>query len=431
MKKKIHIWILAVVAWIMVCLACTPAAASDTSPEQEFAQALVTQIRQDPLVYAQGLGYCPEELVANLPWLTGIRYALTGPAASEFLALQAAVRNSTNLAMPEPDVTLTTDFAAAGDITGVVSFINYVAPETAIATVINHQFKNELNPLYEGKRLLLSPDYPLMGTAFRAGEIQEAGQMRHAYFIHICLASTMTRSAVQVVNLINQGRHDPMTAPANLTLPPNVVLGAPHSPLFLNPALISVAELSLATPVDVREQALYFGFPGTRVASVSVIEAFAQIDLDRAGLWLFSSLLLQEIKLDPPGQVMFTPLVNEIGPALFHVTGPAQDWVKMTVVTGHIENQHPDVSRVYGVAYVDQDGNGVYTPGEEASDRLIAVYDTATRTKAGHAVTNRAGQFVLHLPANREYRIQSGDETSQTGQLIFLTADQYVGLKVK
>jgi hypothetical protein len=344
----------------------------------------------------------------------------------------AAVRNNPDPNIPEPEVTVNTDFAAQADVSGVVSFINFLAPETAMDIIIDNQVKNELDPAFQGKRVILSPDFPLMGASFNAGRIQAEAQVRNAYYIHLCFASALTRSAVQVVNLVNQVRANPNAVYQYLSFFPDFLSTDPSGPLFLDPALGATAAIHLSTPIDVFAHARYFGFMGTETSEISVIETFPHVsDTNRIALWMFSSLLLAQSRGNPSQAVLFNPGWDAVGPALYHVRGQVQDWVKLTLVTGRTAEQHPDLSRVCGVVFADKDGNGVYTPGEEIPERQVTALDVTTLTAAATAVSNRAGQFTLMLGANTEYRIQTGDETELTGKLMFLTTDQYMELQVE
>jgi hypothetical protein len=431
MKTLTHIWTL-ILTGMFLCLSPVLVSASDSTPEQAHALARVTQIRQDPLAYAQTLGYDRDELVSRLPWLSGDLYHPVLPTLSPVLTRLAEIRNHPDPNIPEPTVTVNTDFAAQADMSGVVSFINYLSPQAAMDIVIDNQVKNELDPAFQGKRIILSPDFPLMGASFNAGRIQVETRVRNVYYIHVCFASALTRSAVQVVNLVNQVRANPTAVYQYLSFMPDFLSTDPSGPLFLDPALRSTAAIHLSTPIDVFAHALYFGFMGTQTADISVIETFPHIsDANRIALWMFSSLLVAESRGDPSGAVLFNPAWDAVGPALYHVRGQVQDWVKLTLVSGRTTNQFPDLSRVYGVVFADKDGNGVYTPGEEIPEQQITALDVTTLTTAATAVSNRAGQFTLMLGANTEYRIQTGDETDLTGKLMFLTTDQYMELQVE
>ena len=438
MKKLQNIWIQRI--WIRACLVAafsvlllgpgSASAAATRISNEEYVVALVNHIRLDPLKYAETLGYNRQILLQQMPWLSEVRYDLDLLSVSEFLNQRAAVRNRMDLSVAEPVPTTHTDYAVVGDINGVVSFNNFMDTWEAINVVINNQFRKELDPMYEGKRIIISSEYKLIGTSFRAGKTQLPTGSKNAYYLFVCFASSQLKSEVQVVNMINQLRANPSESYKYLSYNTGF-LSAGYSPLFLNDALASTARISLFTPINSLAHAQYFGFPGINVADSSVIEIFPKTDSAQLALWIFSSLIINEIKAYPGRNTILNPAWNEIGPALYHVNNPAYDHVKLTAVSGRTENQTPAVSRVYGVVFTDIDLNGVYTPGEEAPDRVISVYDMRTRARIRTAVTNTAGQFCLSLPNNVEYSIQTGTEANRQGKLIFLTTDRYFDLIVK
>ncbi|OGR22713.1 MAG: hypothetical protein A2277_05815 [Desulfobacterales bacterium RIFOXYA12_FULL_46_15] len=433
MKKLQNIWIrVCLVAAFSVLLlepGSAPAAATRISNE-EYITALVNHIRVDPLGYAERLGYNRLSLLQQLPWLSGALHDLDLLSVSDFLNQQATALNSTDPFATGPVITVNTDYASAGDVSGVVSFNNFMDPWEAIGIVINNQFKKELDPAYEGKRIIIGSEYKLIGTSFRAGRSQVRTGPKNAYYLFITFASSQLKSEVQVVNMINQLRANPSDSYKYLSLNTGFLSGG-YGPLFLNDALASTARIGLSALIDILAHARYFGFPGIHVADSSVIETLPKADPGQLALWMFSSFILNEIKSYPARNGIFNPDWNEIGPALYNVSNPAYDHVKMTVVSGRTENQTPEVSRVYGVVFTDIDLNGVYTPGEEAQDRVISVYDMRTRARIRTVVTNTAGQFSLSLPNNVEYSIQTGAETNREGKLIFLTTDRYFDLVVK
>lgn len=412
---------------------------------EAYAADLVNQIRYDPLGYAQRLGYNRDQLLQQQPWLAQIAQGLGAVAGSNFLTRQAASKNAEEVlaggleilyfedageTVSEPFATMNTDYAAEGDISGVVTFYNFMDPQTAISVVINNQLKNELNPAYEGKHLLLATEFRQIGTAIRAGQIQVETGFNNAFFVYICFSSTLLKSEVQVVNMLNQVRAFPGQAyhylPVNLGFLPGG-----YNPLFFNDALISASRTVLYKEVDVLAHALYFGFPQPDVGYTATLEVLPKADPNLLTMWIFSSLLVKEIAVYPKRDAIFNYMWNEIGPALCTVGNDSYESIKLTMVSGFAKKTNPGFSRIYGVVYADTDTNGVYTPGEDASDKLISVYDNLTKTRVRTVVTNKAGQFSLTLPNNVEYNIETAIDGNRSGKLIVLTHDQYLNLKIE
>ncbi len=397
---------------------------------EAYIVALVNQIRLDPLGYAEGLGYNRQALFQQLPWLSTAAYGLNPVSVSDFLNHQATALNSEDPSVVEPTPTIKTDYAIVGDINGVVSFYNFMDPFKAIDIIINNQVTKELDPAYDGKRIILSPDYKLLGIAFRAGRIQMENGLQNAFFLYTCFSSSLLTSEVQVVNMINQVRANPSEAykylPVNLGFLPGG-----YGPLFFNDALASTAWKALSAEVDVLAHALNFEFPEPIVAYTAVVETFPKADANTLAMWIFSSLMIRETIAYPLRDVIFSPSWNNAGPALFAVGNESSAFLKLTLVSGQTDKADPKISRIYGVAFTDTDLSGLYTPGEDAADRVISVYDNRTGTRVQTVVTNKAGQFNLYLPNNSEYNIQTGRDENRSGRLIFLTTDQYLNLMVK
>lgn len=396
---------------------------------EERVVGLVNQIRLDPLGYAETLGYNGESLLATLPWLAALLIDSKLCAPSEFLNQRATAQNSDDPLFPEPVPTVDDDYAFTGDFGGVVSFVNFMNPVSAVTIVVNNQLSKELDPLYEGKRYILSTEYDRVGVSFRGGRMLLETGLRNAYFISVCLGSSLLKSEVQIVNMINQMRAKPSESyqylPFNMSFLPG-----DFQPLFLNNTLRSMAWAGLSSDVDFPEHASSFGFSGRGMVASSVIEVLPEANPDLFALSMFSSFILNQIKVYPMRNSIFDPAYNEIGSALLHVNGMEYDVTRLAVVFD--TSQHPDstLSRVYGLVYRDGDENGIYTPGEELPDRVVTAYDTSAQVKMGTAVTNNAGQFKLCLPNNVDYVISTGNPENWAGKDLYLTSDRFLDLIV-
>ena len=195
-------------------------ARAETSLSNEaYALDMVNRMRNDPLAYAEQLGYNRAQLLEQQPWLAQIAKGLGGVAYSNSLATQALAQNAegysadgsailylddAGVAVTQAVTTMNTEYAAEGTVSGIVSFYNLMDAQTAIGLVINNQFKNELDASYEGKRILLSPQFRQMGTAIRAGQLQVDSGYNNAFFVYTCFSSSLLKSEVQVVNMLNQ-----------------------------------------------------------------------------------------------------------------------------------------------------------------------------------------------------------------------------------
>lgn len=445
MKKKILIWV--VLVWAAVASVQGQHSAYATQSDEAYAVSLVNQIRQDPLGYAEGLGYDRNVLLGQLPWIwmTGAANGLGAVTVSEVLTRRAEKKNTDgivgNLAITiigesfgeeaaADTVTMNTDYAAQGDISGVITFNNFMDRSAAIDVVINSQFKKELDPDYTGKRILVSAAYKLIGASFYSGTVQSTSGSVNAYIIYICLSSSMLKSEVQVVNMLNQVRDNPAEAYNYLSLDLSFLQDS-YRPLFFYDALEVTAKVALYEEVDFLSHALGLGFPWPTVGYTSGIETFPVAAWDTLAMWTFSSLMARETEAYPGRDTMFSTLWNEVGAGLYRVGDASYDSVKLTMVTGQSGASTNGLFRIYGVAYVDEDLNGVYTIGEEAVGRLVTAYNNSTGMKIQNVVTNRAGQFSFSLSGNVVYNIETINNEIRTGRLVVLNNDLYLPLSVQ
>ena len=415
---------------IIILGTAQPVSAEDMDENSLYVIELINEIRLDPLGYAQELGFNREDLLITLPWIEEFAGGIDPLIFSDFLNKKADFLNTDDPLAVKPVPTLDTDFAGTGDIGGVVSFVNFMDPEAGIEVVIDNQFTKELDPLYEGERYILSREYNYAGASFSGVNTLLNAQPGYAYSVSACFGSSQLRSEVQVVNMINQMRAKTITfneylAAATAFLPGN------YQPLFFNDSLQSTARLGVTSEIDFPWSAELFGFTGSGVIESSVIENFPKSGLDMHALWIFYSLILNEVKSYPVENTIFNPLYNETGAAVYSVNSEDNDFIKLTLATGIIEKQDSDVSKIYGVLFTDIDGNGAYTPGEGAAERSVAVYDMATLLKIAAVTTNNAGQFSISLPNNANYSIQTGSEENWAGKIITLTSDLFFDLVVQ
>lgn len=402
-------------------------------------------MRNDPLAYAEQLGYNRALLLEQQPWLAQIARGLGIVAHSDSLATQALIQNAQDYSANGSEIlylddagaaainavpTMNTEYAAEGSVSGIVSFYNLMDTQAAIGVVMNNQFKNELDASFQGKRILLSPQFRQMGTAIRAGQLQVDSRYNNAYFVYTCFSSNLLKSEVQVVNMLNQVRAYPDQVGTYLSVDLDFLPGG-YAPLFLNDALISASQTVLYNEVDVHAHAMYFGFPEPNIGYTNAIERFPGADSNTLARWIFSSLLVREAAVYPTRDAIFNPAWNEIGPALYAAGNNAYNSIKLTMVSGYDYKEETGLSRIYGVVYTDLDSNGSYTPGEDASDLLISVYDTRTGTKVRTIYTNKAGQFSLTLPNTVEYNIETINNGKRSGQLLVLTGDLFLKLMVE
>jgi len=400
MKKLVsHTWISAWV-WVVMILFFSAvlgpvARAAETDAARQYILDLINQIRMDPVGYAQELGYDGQALVAERPWLDemlakGLPPVFTG----EYLQQKAEALNDVTGNTPLPDPPLSQDPAETGNIIGAVSFINFVDPENAVQMVINE------------------------------------GSFRLSYQITAVMGSGITRTQRQLLNLINQIRHDPAGSTGYLSFPLADFADRQLHPLFFDEVLQAFAYTSYPMSNDYVIHAGNFGYPGFGVNRSSIIEVFPKTSADALVSWLFSALVLNEMKELTSGPVIFGPQYTDAGIHLTMVNGRSLHHVGLGVLTGISHAGSPGLGNVYGLVYTDDNANNAYTPGEGRSGARVLIHDLATREPVAAAMTDETGHFNVQLPTGRSYAFRTGDEHSPVSRGLYFQADIFLSFQV-
>ena len=420
---------------------------SEASTEiQEYIIERINNIRLDPLSRAEDLGYDRQALLESLPWLNEfIEKDVELLETDEFLILRAEVQNSpdileSDLLQPNPEILPGNDYAYTGETEATVSFSNFMDMETALQIVIDNLFEQELDPEFEGQRYILSSDFDLAGASLRGGVTWDRTGRKNSYFITICFGSSLLKSEVQVLNMINQVRAEPRKANNYILFNLNSLIQenfdvihaflGTYKPLFLDKTLQKYGTLFINTTTDYLSQALAYGYTGVEVDKSSTIEIFPKTDSNSFAIWIFSSLILDELKAYPEKKVVFNPDFNEAGVAVLFVNGAVYDSAKLTLIAGNKIEEDSSYSKIYGLIYNDIDENGVYTPGEGAAGRTVVVYDKEIFEKVETAITDNAGHFSISLLNQKEYIIETGTGETKAAKDIYLDMDQFFELNI-
>ena len=417
---------------------------SEASTETEHAEYIVDRInsiRSDPLSYAQDLGYDRQALLESLPWLNEfIEKDAKLLTTDEFLNLRAVASNSLELLESDPAVPPVNDYAYTGETGGIVSFSNFMDMETALQIVIDNLFEQELAPDFQGQRYILSSDFDLAGASLRGGVTWDQTGRRNSYFITICFGSSLLKSEVQVLNMINQIRSKPLKINNYMLFSLSDLISEnfnaiyaffeTYQPLFLDMKLQKYAKAAVLEEeenANYLDQALAYGYDGIDVDKASVIEIFPKTDSNSFSTWIFSSLILDELKAYPEKKVVFNPDFNEAGVAVLFVNGAVYDSVKLTLIAGNKIEEDSSYSKIYGLIYNDIDENGVYAPGEGAAKETVIIYDKDFE-KVKTIITDNAGHFSISLLNQKEYTIETGTGETKAVKDIYLNQDQFFEL---
>lgn len=430
--------------FLFPCLLQGESEASTETENAEYIVESINSIRSDPLSYAENLGYDRDALLESLPWLNEfIEKDAELLTTDEFLNLRAVAGNSpdppeSDPLESDPAVPPGNDYAYTGETGGVVSFSNFMDMETALQIVINNLFEQELAPDFQGQRYILSSDFDLAGASLREGVTWDQTGRKNSYFITICFGSSLLKSEVQVLNMINQLRSNPLKINNYILFSLSDLISEnfnaiyalfeTYQPLFLDMKLQKCAKAVLEENANCLDQALYYGYDGVDVDESSVIEIFPKTDSNSFAAWIFSSLILDELKAYPEKEVVFNPDFNEAGVAILFVSGAVYDFAKLTLITGSKIVEDLSYSKIYGLIYNDIDENGVYAPGEGVAGETVIIYDKETLEKVKTVITDNTGHFSISLLNQKEYTIETGTGETKAVKDIYLDQDQFFEL---
>ena len=430
-----------------------PAAAISAEDDQVFVE-MINQIRRDPYDYASNYLECTPEFLKTRgiePDTTFDDYTLddglTGMAETE--SQSNADESNAGEDISESEEPPVHRFRLTASTGGVVSFFNFMTRETAFKIVIDYLFKEELDSSNTFDHIL-SEDYSYAGIAISAGKVGSG----NAWFIAISLRSAELISEIQMLNLINQVRSNPeniwgytnWNREEVLNQKPALfdLVACEYKPLFFNASLSASASEAEAAP----ETDAYHGYEG-EIVQESEVDVLCLTEEDsRSVEFLFSSLIYYELIGWPLSPVTFLTDFQDIGSSVAFQPGDGIDTSVLSFVVGRNDPNYSDdenstsnddqMSKIYGILFSDNDGDGLYAPGEELiqKDVTVSVYadDVEGMKELKTVRTDNAGHFSMTLETNRQYNFVAAiDENVQVawdgndGNL-FITSDQFVKL---
>jgi len=417
---------LAIVFW--VAAAALPGISRAGESQSQFAIDLINWIRLDPLAYAEALGYDRQALLPELPWLSGmLDQGLPPLTPTDFLTAKAAAKNNLTGNTVPPVSGFSEDYAQTGQISGVVSFQNFITSRKAISIIIDNQFRNELKRDYSGQRCILNPDLGLGGVSLKNGT--DLFGHGNAYYLTVSMGSSLGRLQRQVLNQINQLRNDPRAGSKYVNAGLSAWSGS-NSPLFVHRVLQVFAGTGFIDTPDYAEHAKNYGYSGMGTRKSGVLEIFPAKEPDNAAFRVFSSLVTAELAGNPDGPVILEPGFNDTGLNIDYVSGETAAHASADIIGGLSARPTRDNIRIYGLVYADTSGNEVYTPGEGRSGRVVRIYDRATFEQAAIVVTDHTGHFSVSLPGHREYTLQTGSNDAVFGGDGYFDRDRFYAIKV-
>jgi hypothetical protein len=421
---------------------------------QLYTLDLINKIRSDPLSYAETLGYDRNVLIAGLPWLAdSFKNGLPLCEINADLNARAEISNSIDESLLgfQAEPVSGCDYSFTGEMGGVVSFLNFMPAEFACKIIVVNQFKQELDPNRIAKRYLLNPGFDSVGVSTRGGVQSVDGARKNAYFATISFASSRLKSEVQVLNMINQVRHNPMDALKYLGISMmdvrnqnwNIVhsLRSPQfDPLMDSSSLHgSVQNYSkqiawnggvntLLQDDSSLMRAANSGYAGVLLKEVVSEAVHPYGDETPIASQIFSLMMQKEFNALPEDSVVFSRVGADAGVGISFVHGIEYMLSIATLDVGKPvvdESIVPVESKVYGVVYSDRDGNGIYSPGEEAEHVSVIVYRKTDGCIMKKIFADNAGHFSMNVPVNQEYRVDVSSGETMVSLEVLLDRDSF------
>jgi hypothetical protein len=445
---------------VIVFLAMVPATGNaGLKPADQLVLDLINQFRTAPFDTAVSLGYDPAALQAM-----GVMPDTFFPpyVPDEELCLVAAGANAQVLSpepLPAPAVPERVRMADTGS---VLTFANFISDENAAAIFVRNLFRSELNT---GKF-----DFILSDTNSHAGTSVDPGTMdgSNAWLFTLVTASAARTRDMQVLNLINQVRAD--TALIVNYLPSGMLSLLQHNwqiffllklnfqPLFFDEFLYWCAgQNNLADPgihppdqgsgsvpagdtgnvpgsdaaVDAQEDPTY-GYPGALFRLTGVTSAWDDMAPVDPVTDLFSGLLSSEFVTWPYGAAIFSNRFKSAGTAIALSAMDSGGTGTLSFAAGSDLPAEPYAGtfppvRIYGLLFSDQDGDTIYSPGEEVSGHTVTVLDEAF-VPWYQVVTDRAGHFSLSLEPGRYWYVVAQKDDQVIYRELFLQKNSFVKL---
>lgn len=448
MKKFIQIFVcLMLMGSGFASPVCNAADSSIAAENQAYVIGLINTIRQDPLSYAESLGFNRGDLLNNFPWMADeLRHGFGGCRINVDLNNRAAYLTTTSktVAQIQNEVGVQYDYALFQEASGVVSFYNYMSVKNAYRVVLENLLRQELDPVNYGQRYLLNSRFNSVGAAAKGEKISDPNGNPYAYIVSICFASAALKSDVQMVNLINQIRQEPRDVLADLGISLgtiaqkniNAFLGiqyTKYTPFMDSTILHDLGQSDTKasrTNGWVEQFSTIPAYNGLDVSQSKAVTPHETLSSESVVNTVFSSMLDNELIVWPVEGVIFSTKAQYAGVGMGFVSGQGA-FISYTTVNAGVEAVPIDTEEVgiYGLIYADEDKNGLYSPGEGKNRAPVWVYNNQG-ILIRRVFTDNAGHFALKLTGNQSYTLH----IPNGGELIslepFLTENLYLPVQL-
>lgn len=247
-KKAFNFLLIYIAAFLIQAAALpTPPLYAEDAVHQEMERSLaslINQARANPLDMAAAVGLDPDKVLADLPGMAAVlTHGLPPLMVDERITVAARTHTADMLAndfighlssdgrnVNERLAAQGFEAVAAGEDLGLVGFINFIDPQSAVLQVFSNLYKAELNPARTRPHIILTTATSDIGIGFGSGTLTLSGQVYNAYLATVDIGLTIWDLADKAAAQINQVRATPRAGLYAVGIDP-----APY--IFANPAL--------------------------------------------------------------------------------------------------------------------------------------------------------------------------------------------------
>ena len=237
-SRIIHITLLAVV--FILAFSVSPSSALDVPSqyEQDLLQ-LINEARENPLAVASSLGMDADQILQDFPDLKDILInglpplifnenlcAAAGAHTQDMLENNYYSHNSLDGRTCD-DRIVESGYVptATGESLGMLAFSNFIQPAAAVALIFKNMFRDELDPARTERRNILASDLEEAGIGFGSGTFKIDGSIYNVYLTTCDFASsTPFVIELELLELINQARENPLAMASSLGMDPDQIL---------------------------------------------------------------------------------------------------------------------------------------------------------------------------------------------------------------
>ena len=235
--RIIHITLLAVVLFLVFLVSPSPAQDVPSRHEEDLLQ-LINQARENPLIFATSLGMDAGQILHDLPELKDILTNGLSPLSFNENLYAAASAHTQDMLENNYYSHISLDGrtyddrivekgyvpTATGESLGMLAFFNFIQPAKAVELIFENMFRDELDPARTERRNILASDLEETGIGFGSGAFKIDGSIYNAYLTTCDFATAPSVIEIELFDLINQAREDPLAMASSLGMDPDQIL---------------------------------------------------------------------------------------------------------------------------------------------------------------------------------------------------------------